>query len=155
MYIEPWKCANCEHTGYPGEDGLQVVTDSSGTIVHCKCGNTQKLDRAKDLMILSENSFVRLTAASNYAEYGQIALASGESTTVSFQKRFDFPCNLIFAQIERISIRFDIIHANRGRFYSKFEPKRPEQYLSKQIISSSAYGCEASNSIRLSCPDSK
>ena len=63
--------------------------------------------------------------------------------------------HLIFAQTERISIQFDIIHANRGRFYSEFEPKRPEQYLSKQIISSSVYGCEASNSIRLSCPDSK
>jgi hypothetical protein len=62
---------------------------------------------------------------------------------------------LIFAQTERISIRLDIIHANRGRFYSEFELKRPEQYFSKQIISLSAYGCEASNSIRLSCPAQK
>lgn len=64
-------------------------------------------------------------------------------------------CNLIFAQIERISIQFDIIHANRGRFYSKFELKWPLQYFSKQIISSSAYGCEASSWIRLSCPERK
>jgi hypothetical protein len=63
--------------------------------------------------------------------------------------------HLIFAQTERISIRLDIIHANRGRFYSEFELKRPEQYFSKQIISLSAYGCEASNSIRLSCPAQK
>jgi len=74
------------------------------------------------------------------------------ASLVSFNER---AYDLIFAQTERISIQFNIIHANRGRFYSKFERKRLEQYLSKQIRSSSAYGCGASNSIRLSCPARK
>jgi hypothetical protein len=87
-------------------------------------------------------------------DHQDVAVAKGIASIAlgDFKRGYAY---LIFAQTERISIQLDIIHANRGRFYSKFEPKRPEQYLSKQIISSSAYGCEASNSIRLSCPDSK
>jgi hypothetical protein len=96
MFIEPLQCSSCGRKGRPGEEGFQSSTDGGEVFVHCECKHKFAVESSRDQQILSGNEFVRLGAASNYSEWGTLAVVPGMATEVKFSRRFDFPCKVYF-----------------------------------------------------------
>lgn len=91
--IKPIVCPQCNREGWPGENGFQLDSPSSGpSKVHCTCGQVIIIDSPRDYLMLSTNIFVRLLGASNHWENGSVRLIPGHLRIVRFKRPFDLPC---------------------------------------------------------------
>lgn len=105
MFIEPLKCSACGRTGRPGEQGFQASGSGVDIVVHCDCKHAFKPTSPIDQQILSTNEFVRLGAASNYSEWGEIELVPGNAADIKFKRHFDIPCKAYFTPTGPIFVR--------------------------------------------------
>lgn len=93
MYIEPIACPRCGARGFPGEKGFRYSAQSAidDAMVTCDCGHNVHLagQALCDQLIRSTNIFLRLRAASNASEYGNIKVKRGSTAGVVFHEPFD------------------------------------------------------------------
>jgi len=101
MLIKPLKCPVCHGQRSPTVGlsfGLPADTfPLLGNINHplsaqCGCGHRFEIVAPRDAMMLSDNPFMRLGAASNHCESGNVEVEVGRSTLIRFKRPFDFPC---------------------------------------------------------------
>lgn len=84
MFLPPVECPSCGRTARPGEGEFQCTH----TEIHCGCGAVIA-NESMDQRILSSNVFVRLGAASNHIQRGNIDIQPGRTHEIKFAEPFD------------------------------------------------------------------
>jgi len=98
LYIDTIKCSQCDKQGRPGDSVFTLIGSESDIKVECVCGNVFNPESVKDQMILSENVFVRLSAASNHLQHGQLTIIPGHVSEILFEKPFDLVYKVYFTR---------------------------------------------------------